>query len=59
MGGSRGGGGGAGSPDRPPGKTQVAIRFLKNSGTDPLEKQLSTIEPRVKLLIEKGPYGSL
>ena len=33
------GGGGAGGSD-PQGKSQVAIGFLRNTGTDPLEKQL-------------------
>ena len=35
------GGGGGGGRDHPsPGKSQVAIGFLRNSGTDPIEKQL-------------------
>ena len=36
------------------GKSQVAIGFLRNTGTDPLEKQLY---PRV--LLEEGLYGAL
>ena len=44
MGGSRGGG--AGGPDPPPlGKSQVAICFLRKSGTDPLKKQLDPMGP--------------
>ena len=31
---------GGGSGPCPTGKSQVAIGFLKNTGTDPLEKQL-------------------
>ena len=38
MGGYRGGTGG----QYPPGKSKVAIGFLRNSGTNPLEKQLDT-----------------
>ena len=40
----------------PPGKSQVAIGFLRNSGRDPLKKQ---VDPRVQLLHEGGPYGPL
>ena len=33
---------GAGGPDPPsPGKSQMAIGFIKNSGTDPLEMQIA------------------
>ena len=30
----------------PPRKSQVAICFLRNTGTDPLEKQLDPFDPR-------------
>ena len=41
------GGQGAGDQNPPPqpGKSQVAIGFLRNSGTDPLEKQLDPMGP--------------
>ena len=38
-------GGGAGGQTPPPGKSQVAICFLRNTGTDPLEKQLDLKGP--------------
>ena len=50
---------GTGSLDPPPAprKSQVAVCFLKNTGMDPLEKQL---DPSwVQLLIEEGPYNPL
>ena len=36
-------------------KSQVAIGFLRNSGTDPLEKHLDPT-PRVQLRLKGGPY---
>ena len=52
MGGSRGK---VRDPD-PPGKSQVAIGYLRNSVTDPLEKQL---DHWVQILLEGGPYSPL
>ena len=40
----------------PPGKSQVIILLLKNTGTDPLEKQLDPRDPNASL---GGSYGSL
>ena len=40
----------------PPGKLQVAKGVLRNTGTDPLEKQF---DPRVKLLLGGGSYDPL
>ena len=48
--GGGGGGGGGGGQDPDPLKSQVAIGFLSNSGTD---------TPRVQLLLEGGPYSPL
>ena len=42
---------GSGPPPPPPGKitkSQVSIGFLRNTGTDPLEKQLDPFGPSVK-----------
>ena len=53
MGGSRGGRG-QGVQTPPPGKSQVAIGFLRNTGMDSLEKQLDqTIEKQF------GPLGQI
>ena len=35
-----------GGPDLPPGKSQVAICFLRNTGAVPFEKQLDPSGPR-------------
>ena len=40
----------------PPGKSLVTIGFLKNSGTNPLKKQLDPLGPCY--LSSRGPYGS-
>ena len=55
------GGVGAGDQNPPPqsGKSQVAIGFLINSGTDPLEMQLDPMGQWVQLLLGRGPYRSL
>ena len=45
MGRSRGGGGGVIGGLEHPGKSQVAIGLLRNTGTDPLEKQLDPLGP--------------
>ena len=43
---------GTGCPD-PPGKSQVGIGFLRNTGTDsPLEKQLDPMGP----IVSRGRY---
>ena len=44
----------------PPGTSQVAIGFLRNTGTappPPLEEQLDISGYRDQLLLEGGPYG--
>ena len=53
MAGSREGTGGL-DPPPPPGKSQVAIGFLRNICTDPPQEAIG-----VQLLLEGGPYGSL
>ena len=36
---------GTGSRPPPPGKSQMVIGFLRNTGTDPLKKQLEPLGP--------------
>ena len=36
---------GTGGPEPPPGKSQVDIGFLGNTGADPTEKQLDPLGP--------------
>ena len=55
MGGYRRGGIGSRHPT-PSGKSQLAIGFLRNSGTDPYEKLL---DPSGPMASRGGPYGSL
>ena len=43
-------------PHPPPGKSLVAIVFIRKSGTDPLKKQL---DAQVQLLLEGGPLRHL
>ena len=53
--------------DPDPEKSQVAIGFVKHSGTDPLKKQSLPRGPtqfrgggvRTKFFLEEGPYGPL
>ena len=45
-----------GGSDPNPGKSRVAIGFLRHSCTDPLGKQLY---PGVQLFLERGMYGPL
>ena len=49
IGGSRGGDWGSGPP--PPGKSQVTMCFLKNTGMD--------LPQEAQMLLEGGPYGPL
>ena len=56
MGGFRVGTGGQDTP--PPGKSQFAICFLRNTGKEPLETQLDPSH-RVQLLLERGMYDPL
>ena len=54
---SRGGGRGAGVPDTPSsGKLHVAIGFLRNTGTDPLEKQLDRLMTKEGLSEPPNPH---